>query len=97
MTDLLKLARGRKCEIRVPNYCCHDPETVVACHVRLVGLSGMGTKSDPIFCAYGCHRCHAVCDGQIKSEYSYDERRLMLLEGMVRTQAILVKEGKIKW
>jgi hypothetical protein len=94
--NLRKLARGRPCTIRVPNQCLGDDETVCGCHVRLIGVSGMGMKSPDLFIAWGCFRCHQIVDGQRPSEYSYDERRLMLLEGMVRTQAILIKEGKIK-
>jgi len=92
---LTKLARGRECQIRVPLYCCDDNTTVVPCHVRLAGISGAGYISDAIFVAHGCHRCHAVVDGQQDSEYTFEQRRLMLLEGMVRTQAILLREGKI--
>ncbi len=94
--NLRKQARGRECQIRVPNYCLCDTDTVVGCHVRMSGISGYGIKSADIFVAHGCFACHQVVDGQRPSEYSYDERRLMLLEAMVRTQAILIKEGKIK-
>lgn len=96
MVNLRKQARGRECQIRVPGHCCHDPSKVVGCHVRLIGLSGMGVKSPDIFCAWGCYACHQIVDGQRNSEYSYDERRLMLLEGMVRTQNILLREGLIR-
>ena len=95
MTDLLKEARGRDCMIRIPNQCLCSNETVVACHVRMIGISGAGMKSPSIFCAWGCFRCHQIVDGQRNSEYSYAERRLFLLEGMMRTQAQLLKEGKI--
>ena len=92
---LTKLARGRECQIRVPQHCLHTTETVVACHVRMIGISGYGIKAPSLFCAWGCYQCHAIVDGQKNSEYTADERRLMLLEGMVRTQAILLKEGKL--
>jgi hypothetical protein len=95
MTSLRKLAKGRECEIRIPNHCLRSNETVVLCHLRIAGLSGIGMKAPDLFGAYGCHRCHAICDGQINSEFTYEERRLFLLEGMVRTQAILLREGKI--
>lgn len=94
---ILAEARDRECTIRVPNQCLRSTETVVACHVRLAGISGMGMKSPPLHIAFGCFRCHQICDGQRNSEYSYDERRLMLLEGMMRTQAILLSEGKIQF
>ncbi len=94
--NLRKLAKGRDCLIRVPGYCCGDRETVVGCHVRLPGISGMGTKADDLFIAWGCHTCHAIVDGQQRSPFTAHERDLMLLEGMVRTQAVLLKEGAIK-
>lgn len=96
MTNLRDQARGRDCTIRVPGHCCGNPETVVGCHVRMAGVSGMGMKSPDIFIAFGCFPCHQVVDGQRKSEFSYEQRRLMLLEAMVRTQAILWREGKIR-
>lgn len=94
--NLRKEARGRDCLIRVPGFCCHNPETTVGCHVRMLGISGAGMKAPDILIAWGCHICHGVCDGQIASEYTAGERRLMLLEGMARTIAVLVGEGKIK-
>ncbi len=93
---LTKLARGRECTVRIPGVCNHDPDTVVLAHIRMVDISGFGIKANSLFGAYSCHACHMVADGQVPSEYTHDERRLMLLEGMVRTQAILIKEGKIK-
>ena len=97
--NLRNEARGRPCQIRVPHICAPGPdnETVVGCHVRMMGISGYGLKSSDVLIAFGCFACHQVVDGQVTSEYSHDERRLMLLEGMVRTQAILIGEGKIKW
>lgn len=96
MTDLRKLARDRQCQIRVPGG-CSEPETVVACHVRMIGISGSGMKSPDLFCAWGCYRCHGICDGAIKSDFTTSERRLMLLEGMVRTQQILIDEAVLSW
>lgn len=95
--NLRQLARGRDCTIRVPHVCAPGPdnETVVGCHVRLIGVSGAGLKSPNLFIAFGCFACHQVVDGHVPSEYSHKERRLMLLEGMVRTQEILLREGLI--
>lgn len=96
MTDLRKLARDRTCTIRVPGGCSPD-ETVVACHIRMNGVSGMGIKAPDIFCAWGCYRCHGICDGAIQSGFTVNDRRLMLLEGMVRTQQILINERVLTW
>ncbi len=96
MSKLTKAARDRACQIRVPGYCCGNPETVVGCHVRMIGISGFGLKAPDVFIAWGCQSCHDVVDGRTKTEFSYDERRLLLLEGMLRTQNILWREGLIR-
>lgn len=95
VSALTKSARDRECTIRVPDHCLRTTETVVACHVRMSGISGYGIKAPDLFIAFGCFACHQIVDGQRNSEFSADERRLMLLEGMVRTQAILLSEGLI--
>ncbi len=90
--NLRKEAQGRLCQIRLPNYCSHDPETVVLCH--LPG-GGMGKKRHDIHAALGCWRCHQVVDGREQTEYSADEIRLMFLEAVIRTQEIWLQEGLI--
>lgn len=97
MTDLRKDAKGQPCLIRVPRHCCGDPAKVVLCHARILGLSGMGLKSPDLLAAFGCMPCHQVVDGQVKSEFSYEERRLMLLEGVMRTQAQWIQRGVVTW
>lgn len=97
MTDLRKLARGRPCTVRVPGVCRGESETVVLAHVRMIGISGSGFKSPDIFGAYCCLPCHVCCDGHTKSDFTAPERRLMLLEGMMRTQQILINEDILHW
>ena len=97
MTDLTTLAKGQPCLIRVPTVCSGNPETTVGCHVRLIGVSGLGLKSPDLFIAFGCFDCHAVVDGQRKSSFSFEQRRLMLLEGMLRTQAWFIRHGYVSW
>lgn len=95
--DLRKLARGQSCMIRVPTICNGNPDTVVLCHIRMIGLSGTGIKAPDALATFGCSDCHAVCDGQRRSAFTDDERRLMLLEGMARTQYWLIKHEYLKW
>lgn len=97
MSDLTRLAKGMPCFIRVPGVCNFNPETTVWCHIRMLGISGMGLKAPDILGTFGCSDCHAVCDGQRKSDYGPGERRLMLLEGMARSQAWLVQEEILRW
>lgn len=97
MTDLTELARGRDCKIRVPGHCNGNPETSVWCHVRLIGISGAGFKAMDLLGAIGCSACHDVVDGRKKTRFTYAQRRLMLLEGVCRTQVLLVEEEIVTW
>lgn len=88
---LTKLARGRECQIRIPLVCCFDPETTVPCHYRMPGLSGAGYIPDAIHVAWGCFRCHQYVDS-----HNDDATQRAFAEGVLRTQAILLKEGKLE-
>jgi len=55
----------------------------------------MGTKSDNIHGAWGCHKCHAVIDGHAHSDIPKDLLKLWMLEAVIRTQQVLRSEGKI--
>jgi hypothetical protein len=59
--------------------CNFDCTTTVLCHVRIVGVSGMGMKAPDLLGAYGCSACHAYVDS------NQPNARLYLLEGMART------------
>lgn len=87
--NLRKQARGRPCMIRVPAVCNGNPETVVLCHLRMVGITGMGMKANDLLGAWGCSDCHRYVD-----THGIDGRTA-LLEGMARTQAVLLSEGII--
>ena len=95
--NLRRLACGQPCQIRVPGVCNNRPETTVLCHVRLIGISGIGMKVPDALAAFGCSDCHAVVDGQRHSAYSEEERWMLLLEGMLRTQAWLINHGYLRW
>ncbi len=88
-TKARQAAKGRECTIRVPGYCPNNPETVVLCHYRLSGTSGMGMKPHDAQAAFGDDICHAIVDGRLKTEFTYTEIRLMHAEGVFRTQAII--------
>jgi hypothetical protein len=91
--NLRSHARGKPCMIRVPMYCNGNQDTTVLCHDNTPGISGMGMKSPDLTGAWGCSCCHDVIDGRIKTHYTKMERRVMFLEGMVRTQYALIREG----
>lgn len=93
MTDLRKLARGRECAVRIPGVCNGDPETTVLAHFRLAGISGMGMKSPDLIAAFACSACHDAIDRRAHTDVDRDYVRLAHLEGVVRTQAELLKLG----
>lgn len=88
--NLRKEARGRPCQIRIPGICNGNPETSVLCH--LPG-AGMALKSDDRHAAIGCSDCHDCVDSRNMHGLPQDERRLHLLEGIIRTQKLWISEG----
>jgi hypothetical protein len=80
--------------VRIPGYCCHDPETTVLAHL---GGGGMGMKQNDLFAAWTCIACHDVLDGRRRTEHSPDEKKLLHLEGVIRTQEALLDEGIISY
>ena len=94
--DLRKLARGRECTVRLTGVCNHDPETTVLAHVRLAGVSGMGTKAPHLLGAWCCSACHDAIDRRAHLDLERDYVRLAHYEGVIRTQAALIREGVVK-
>jgi len=75
-----------------------DTETVVLSHYRLAGICGIGLKPPDLIGAWGCAYCHNLCDGRANRNVlsmTYNEVRLYHAEAVLRTQAILIKEGKV--
>lgn len=89
-------AKGQECQVRLIGHCNGDSSTVIFAHYRMAGLSGVGQKPDDIFGAYCCSSCHDAVDGRVKTPlYSHDEIKKDFLEGVLRTQKILLDEGLI--
>lgn len=96
MKWLRDLARDQPCQIRVPGFCTHRSDQVVLCHVRSAELPFFdGAKVHDFLGAHGCMACHMVIDGQLRTQFTKDERDLMLLQGVMRTQAALLKRRAI--
>lgn len=91
MTNLRDAARGRDCQIRLPGVCNFNPATTVLAHYRLAGISGMSMKSPDLLGAWACSACHAHVD-----THKDDATARAFLEGVLRTQARLIKEGMVK-
>lgn len=94
ITKLRKAARGRDCQIRLPG-CDGGGETTVLAHYRMSGYCGTGIKPDDfVFGAHACGHCHDVVDGRIKLDgFTRDDLKLAHVEGVLRTQAVLIGEG----
>ena len=90
---LRKEAKGRGCMVRIPEVCNHNSETVVLCHYRLAGVSGIGMKSPDLLGAWACSACHDAIDRRAHTDLDRDYVRLLHLEGMARTLAQLNREG----
>ena len=89
--NLRKLARGQRCQVRLPG-CDGGGETTVLAHYRLAGYSGMGSKPDDFaFGAWSCAKCHDLVDGRVKSDHDRAVLRLAHAEACLRTQAELRK------
>lgn len=96
MTNLRQEARGEDCDIRSP-ICNYDSLTTVLAHYRLVGISGIGMKSPDLIAAHACSACHDLVDGRTHIEgLARTDVQLLHLQGVVRTQAKLIKRGLIK-
>lgn len=91
MTDLRREAIGRACQIRLDG-CTNRP--CCLCHFRVLGVSGMGMKSPDLIGAWGCDHCHNLVDLADEDDF---QTRYFFLRGVVRTQAILIKEGLVSW
>lgn len=91
MTDLRKAARGEACMIRSP-VCNFDPQTTVLAHYRMIGTSGLGMKSPDLLGAWACSKCHEYVD-----THRDTEAKFFHLQGVVRTQAELIRRGQLKW
>jgi len=90
--NLRKEAKGRECQIRIPVICNGNPDTTVLCH--LPG-GGMGYKQNDLFGAWGCSSCHDAVDGRVIVKQTIDLLMLWHHEAVIRTQQILMDEGKL--
>jgi hypothetical protein len=91
--NLRLYAKGKPCMIRLVGICNRDNSTTVLCHERVIDLSGAGLKAPDFFAAWGCSCCHAVVDGRVESNLTYDQRRLALSDGVRSTQVCVMNAG----
>lgn len=96
MSKLRNLARDQCCMVRLAEICNHDPATTVLAHYRLIDISGAGMKSPDLLAAWACSSCHDVIDRRTHMDLDRDFVQLAHLQGVMRTQAQLLKLGAIK-
>lgn len=90
---LLNLARGKPCKIRVPDVCCGDPATVVACHSNQSRHGKAGwLKAHDWATAWGCRTCHAYID-QNTTGATYEEKVALWEAGFQETRLSLIVLG----
>ncbi|OZI64920.1 nuclease domain-containing protein [Bordetella genomosp. 4] len=83
--ELLALANGEECLLRVPVYCWGGTDTTVACHSnRTRDGKGKGIKAHDWAIAFGCGGCHWFIDQspasrEIKLSYFVPALRLTRL------------------
>lgn len=95
MSKIRKSAKGKMCTLQIHPYCNNNNETVVLCHLGS-SRKGVGLKSEDYFAVYGCSSCHAVIDGQKKTDLPKEEILKCQLRGLDRTWKQLIEQGLIK-
>jgi hypothetical protein len=88
-----RAAKGQECQVRIPGICNRDDTTTVFAHLS---GGGMGGKVRDIHGAFCCSACHDAVDGRSTKGVCTHTRTdiiLMHLEGMVRTQNLLIDMG----
>lgn len=96
MSAITKSAKGQQCQIRIPNVCNHNPETVVWCHANgSAAGKGIGGKSPDELGAYGCFACHNLYDRRTRPPegMTRDYVELCFWEGHARSLIILKEKG----
>lgn len=87
-----KSARGKECQIRLPG-CLFTHDSVVLCHLNGAGVA---LKHSNIHGSYGCSNCHDIVDGRKPFDVSQEYILLSHLQGVIRTQVIMIKDGILK-
>ena len=82
--------------VRIAFICSGDETTTVLAHYRAAGISGAGMRSPDLLGAWCCAACHDCVDGR-GPKMGKAQRDLYLLQGVMRTQAELIKRGVVTW
>jgi len=90
--NLRKEAKGRECAVRILGICNFNPDTTVLAHLNVIGWN---SKAHDFHGAWSCFSCHQWLDEGYTQTTTKDKRDLEQLQAVVRTQIILLDEGKI--
>jgi hypothetical protein len=89
--NLRREAIDRVCQLGLDG-CTSGPCCLA--HWRQIGISGMGMKSPDLLGAWLCDNCHGKVD---TTERGNDELQLDFARAVFKTQAQLIREGKVTW
>lgn len=92
---LTKAAQGQECTLRLFPYCNFNPETTVFAHANS-SSKGMALKSENWWGCDCCSDCHAILDGQRKTELTELEIKEALLRAIHETLKNRIEKGLIK-
>lgn len=90
--ELLAIARGKKCQIRIPGICNGNPETTVAAHSNWYeNGKGGALRAHDCFAAWACSACHFEIDqGKL---LDYEEKKIYWQRGFERTLVAMFEQG----
>ena len=88
-------AQGEQCTLQIAGVCCHDAETVVACHLPN-GSGGSNRLTGPLSIAFGCHKCHHLIDHPNDLVLPRADREFYMRRGMMRTLNRLIELELVK-
>ena len=98
--DLRREAKGRICQVQIPNVCQGGTETTILAHVD---VPGWNVKADDTNAAWACWACHlwlgegyiVGCHNEAEREFAEDDKDYLFKKAVIRTQKILKLEGKL--
>jgi hypothetical protein len=97
VSKLTQSARGQQCQIRIPGWCNHNPETTVLAHAGgSAAGKGIGMKANDLLSAYACSTCHDIYDRRQPVDIPRVEVDLMFHQGHMRTLRIFIEKGLVK-
>lgn len=95
--------RGMPCTLRiasfVPGHACAPEDTVVPCHLPVMG-KGMATKTSDLFVVAGCRHCHDLLDGRDSRVHWINETHpaafhARMVHALAETMTLQVMRGNL--